>query len=139
MTVVLCWLPLLPDDAHVVRAVLYGTAIAFWLPVAWPVAKTVFGNVLPFLMSRQTFRDVARTDAGEMARTTHGALFPRRGDGFSTGFLVFYYLGFGFFQAGCVAFFILLLVPWRSGMVVVAAACAVQLVLSLVLQPWKRR
>lgn len=139
MAVLLCWLPLLPDDAHAVRAALYGIAVASWLSVAWPVAKTMFGNAFQFLMSRQTFGDVARTDVGEMARTTHGVLFPRRGDGFPAGFLVFYYLGFALFQARCVAYFILLLVPWRSGMVVVAAVCVIQLVLSLALRPWKRR
>ena len=92
------------------KIALYAVGLIGWLLVAWPLAKTMGGNALRFLTSTG---DVARADVGEGMRSVYGCLFPRRGDGFSAGFLVIYHVGMGVFAASCLAHPILVLEPWK--------------------------
>lgn len=109
--VVLCVEPFLPDGP--VKVALYATGVAVWLPLLWPLAKTMGGNAFRFQQSLKSAREVAQTDIGKMLRATHGCLFPRREDGFSTGFLVIYYVGMVFFAMACIAHPVLLMAPWK--------------------------
>lgn len=109
----MCWEALLPTEAHGTRTALAVACVLCWLPVMLTIGVAMTRSSLAFQRSWKTARDVAQTNVGEMTRAVYGACFPGRDEGFSTGFLVFYYVGMAVFAAGCVAHPVLILAPWR--------------------------
>lgn len=88
----------MPETARAANAALIAAGVVCALSLVWPLGWTMLRNALAFRKARKTARDVAAMNLREMAWAVFGVVFPRRADGFSTGFLAFYYAGL----AACV-------------------------------------